>query len=128
LTLAIAEFPSFLNWKRIMERRSKPNKRSCRIFLEKFLIFSSFFFVAKICFFEFSEKMSNFFFMKLTIKNFRKFFTVKLIEKKIRHFFEKFEKKIFLPQKKRRHREAGNSRIFPQKSYMTFRWLLTSFI
>ena len=38
--------------------------------------------------------------MKLTVKNFRKFFSNNFIEKKIRHFFGKFEKTIFATKKK----------------------------
>jgi hypothetical protein len=61
-------------------------------FLEKIVwIFTPpydpFFFVAKI-FFEFSEKISNFFFsMKLTVKNFRNFFPMNSAVKKFDVFF-----------------------------------------
>ena len=61
--------------------------------------------------------------MNLVVKNFRKFFTVNFIEKKIRNFFGKFEKKN-LPQKKGGHR--GIPTIFPGKSDMTSRWILMS--
>ena len=94
-----------------------------------------FFFVAKI-FFEFSEKMSNFFFneidckklskffsMNSAVKNFRKVFTVNFIEKKNRNFFGKFEKNI-LPQNKRVYRGEIPT-IFPGKSDTTFHWVLT---
>ena len=55
-----------------------------------------FFFVAKNVFFEFSEKMSNFFSMKLTVKNFQNFFQWIQQWKIFEIFFNEFSSKKFL--------------------------------
>ena len=67
-------------------------------------------------------KSFEFFFNEFSSKKFQKFFTVNFIEKKIRHFIGKFEKK-HLPQKKR-GAGGGIPTIFPRKSDMTFRRVL----
>ena len=59
---------------------SKPNERSFRILLEKYVHFSPppdpFFFLAKNFFSDFLKKFRNVFSMKLTVKNFRNFFSM----------------------------------------------------
>ena len=104
-------------------------------FLGKIVRILPLFFCGKNFFFsEFSEIMSNFFFSEIDCnklffnefsccsKKFPKFFTVNIIEKKIRYFFGKFKKKINLPQKKWGHRVEIPT-IFSGKSDMPFRWV-----
>ena len=106
---------------------SKPNKRSCRIFLEKLLGFYlpciSFFCVAKFVFSIFRKKC-RIFYCWIHWKKIRKFFTVNFIEKKNLTFFRKIGKKIFLPQKIRVTGRLKIPTIFPGKSDMIFRWVL----
>ena len=88
---------------------SKPNERSCLIFLEKLFSFPHmtpfFWTVAKLYFSNFSKSYLIFFSMKLTIcelfflmnsavKKIRKFFTDEFIEKKNSTFFWKIQKKL----------------------------------
>ena len=124
-----------------------------------------FFFVAKIVFFRIFRKNVEFFFneidckklfeifsmnsavknfefffnsLKLTITNFRKFFTAEFIEKTFRKFFtvnfiekkidifsENSKKKIFVTKKKVSQGGVEIRTIFPGKSDTTFRWVLT---
>ena len=71
---------------------SKPNERSCGIFLEKLSGFSPpcdpFCFCGKNFFFEFSEKMSNFFFNEIDCKKFSKFFSMNSAVKNLDFFFQ----------------------------------------
>ena len=111
---------------------SKPNERSCQIFLEKLLVFSpppvTPFFLWQKCFFRIFRKNVEFFFNEIDCKKFSKifenfqlkknrnflllnslkkncenFFTVNFIEKTIRYFFRKFEKKHFCHKTKGNH-------------------------
>ena len=82
------------------------------------------FFLGKNFFFEFSEKISKFFFneidcekcsklfsMKLTVKNFRKFLTVNFIEKN----FENFVQSILLKKNFETFLENSKKNILPKK-------------
>ena len=106
---------------------SKPNERSCRIFLEKLLGFppcDPLFFVAKDLFSNFLKKCPNFFFNEIDCKKFSNFFTAEFIEKNFENFlqsislkknldifFGKFENKFFATKKK-----GGKSQQFFQEN------------
>ena len=124
------------------QKTSKPNDRSCRIFLEKLLSSppprpcASFLFGGKIFFFsfKFSEKMSNFFSMNPAVKtfrncsamnslqNFRKFLrSISLNKKKINIFSENSKKKkTFCHQTKRWHRGEGTQPFFQKNPTWPF--------
>ena len=92
------------------------------------------FFCGKNVFF---EKNVGFLSINSAVKNFRKFFTAELIEKKIRKlltvyfiekkfdiFSEKSKKKDFCHKRKRSHRKEIPT-FFPGKSDTFFRWVIT---
>ena len=87
-----------------------PFKSTCKnttkdhvIFSWKYCWFSpcdTFLFLWQKIFSEFFEKMSNFFSMKLNVKNFANFFQSISLKKKFDIFFAKFEKIFFCDKKK----------------------------
>ena len=154
ITLFMDDHLNFVSEKPPIFVTSKPNERSCRIFLQKLLGFPLWplFFCGKNCFFrifwkmlwkcfeiffnEFSSKKFRIFYnsLKLTIK-FSKFFTAEFIEKKFENLLQSISLKkkfdIFSENSKKtflpqkKGVTGGIPTIFPGKSDMTFCWVLS---
>ena len=112
------------------KRMSKPNERSCRIFLEKMLGFSpprSLFFWWQKFFFQIFRKNVEIFLLLDSLKKISKNFLQSIsLKKKFDIFSENSRKRKLCHKKKGGHRGEGVKipTSFPGKSDTTFRWVL----